>query len=861
MLPRCLAALIAFATTLPAQPPPATGQEAMELRERAAAAPKLPLALGELVIQPRGASWKLDFSSSVAAGPNGVIYVLQRSEQADPVIAVDARGRVLRSWGKGMFEIPHSIRVDPQGNLWTVDAASSVVYKFTPQGRKLLEIRVGGQPANHRSAFKGTTDIAFGPNGRLYISDGYANARILEYTAGGRRVREWGRHGTGPGEFHLPHGLTISPSGVLYVADRENGRIQKFDLDGKYLGEWNGYGKTFCITWRPDRGREGAIWIGTQPRNLPNGSPGWLMKLDPLNGNLLGAVESNGHHSVDATPDGELLTGVRPDKTLFFRRIKPEERSADVVIYGATSSGVAAAIQAARMGKTVLLLDPGTHVGGLTTGGLSWTDIGNKQVIGGVAREFYRRIKTRYDRPEAWVYETREHYFGQRRTSNVGGEDAMWTFEPKIASEVYREMMAERGITPILNARLDLRPGRGVVKRGGRIAAIVTEDGARYSGKMFIDATYEGDLMAKAGVRYTIGREFNAQYGEQYNGSQAGHRHQHQFPDGAHVSPFVVAGDPKSGLLPIIDPTGPGVKGVGDKRIQAYCFRMCLSNAPANRLPILKPEGYDERDHELLLRFAETGLYHEPSRKYDPIPNAKTDTNNHGAVSTDYMGANWDYPEGDYATRDRVIRRHEIYQKGYMWTLQNHPRVPEKLREWYQQWGLPKDEFKLTGGWPAQLYIREARRMVSAVVMTESHIVGRELAQDSVGMGAYGMDSHNVQRYVTAEGWVRNEGNVQVGGFTPYPISYRSIVPLRGEVSNLLVPVCLSASHIAYGSIRMEPVFMVLGQSAGTAAAMAIDTGAAVQDLDYAGLRKRLLADGQVLEAPASTRRQFRPKE
>jgi hypothetical protein len=526
------------------------------------------------------------------------------------------------------------------------------------------------------------------------------------------------------------------------------------------------------------------------------------------------------------------------------------QRKADIVVYGGTSTGIAAAIQARRMGKTVIVLEPGEHIGGLTTGGLSWTDIGNKMVIGGIARDFYRRVKKHYENPQNWKWETRQEYFERRRGPNLMEEDAMWTFEPKVASAIYDGMMAEAGVTIIANARLDLAEGTGVRKSGNRITAVVLEDGTAYEGRMFIDATYEGDLMAKAGVQYTVGRESNETYGETWNGSQPTHRHLHQFPGGANVDPYVTKGKPDSGLLPIIDPDGPGEIGAGDHRVQAYCFRMCLTNAPDNRLPIEKPEGYDERDHELLLRFAETGKYHPPGTKYDPIPNLKTDTNNHGAVSTDYMGANYDYPEGDYATREQIIKRHEVYQKGYMWTLQNHPRMPEHLREYYRQWGLPKDEFTANGQWPPQLYIREARRMIGPVVMTEHHVMGRELAKDSVGMGAYGMDSHNVQRYVTKEGFVRNEGNVQVGGFPPYPISYQSIVPKREQAANLFVPACLSSSHIAFGSIRMEPVFMILGQSAATAASMAIDANVAVQDVDYAKLRERLLADGQILEAP-----------
>lgn len=527
----------------------------------------------------------------------------------------------------------------------------------------------------------------------------------------------------------------------------------------------------------------------------------------------------------------------------------------DVVVYGATSAGIAGAIQVARMGRSVILLDPGTHIGGLTTGGLSWTDIGNKQVIGGIAREFYQRIKKKYDDPGAWVHESAADYRKKHHSRETDVDDAMWTFEPKVALQVYREMLAEQKIRVISRARLDLRPGKGVIRKGTNIEAIVMEDGSRYEGRFFIDATYEGDLMAKAGVRYTVGREGNAVYGEKYNGVEAAHRHQHQFPDGLKISPYVIPGDRSSGLLPCINANGPGEEGSGDRLVQTYCFRLCMTNAPENRVPISKPEGYNERDHELLLRYAESGRYHEPSRKWDPIPNAKTDTNNHGAVSTDYIGANYDYPEGDYATRARIVKQHEIYTRGYLWTLQNNPRVPEAIRQWYRQWGLAKDEFTDNGNWPTQLYIREARRMIAAVVMSEHHVTGREVARDSVGMGAYGMDSHNVQRYITAEGYVRNEGNVQVGGFSPYPISYRSIVPGREDAANLAVPVCLSASHIAYGSIRMEPVFMILGQSAATAAVLAIGHGVSLQDLPYGELRARLLRDKQILEAPPAAAR------
>lgn len=533
--------------------------------------------------------------------------------------------------------------------------------------------------------------------------------------------------------------------------------------------------------------------------------------------------------------------------TAMAQALAAQQRVADIVIYGATSAGIAAAIQARRMGRTVLLIDPDTHVGGLTTGGLSWTDIGNKQVVGGIAREFYQRIKAKYEPDSMWKWESRNDYYTKKRSDNRVGEDAMWTFEPKIASDVYRDMLREHGIEPIMKQRLDLRPGRGVTLRGPWIEAIRTEEGTEYRGGVFIDATYEGDLLAKAGVKYTFGRESNAQYGETLNGVQVGNATKHQFPPACKVSPYIKAGNAKSGVLPIINAGDPGKDGDADHRIQTYCFRLCMTTAKGNQIPVEKPKGYDPIDHELLLRYAESGHYHPPQSKWDPIPNAKTDTNNHGAVSTDYIGANYLFPDGDYHARAQIIERHQIYTKGYLWTVQNSPRVPEKIRAYYRQWAFPKDEFTQNGGFPTQIYVREARRMISAVVMNQSHVQAKEVAKDSVGMGAYGMDSHNQQRYIDKEGFVRNEGDIQVHGFKPYPISYQSIVPTRGQVNNLLVPVCLSSTHIAFGSIRMEPVFMVLGQSAATAASMALDGGQDVQAVNYARLRERLLADKQIL--------------
>jgi hypothetical protein len=345
------------------------------------------------------------------------------------------------------------------------------------------------------------------------------------------------------------------------------------------------------------------------------------------------------------------------------------------------------------------------------------------------------------------------------------------------------------------------------------------ESGRRFRAKMFIDATYEGDLLAKAGVSFTVGREANAQYNETLNGVQTAQGIYHQLQRG--VDPYVRKGDSTSGLLPGIDPTGPGVEGAGDRRVQAYCFRMCLTDRAENRIPFAKPDGYRELDYELLFRNFEAGETSTPWI-HSLMPNRKTDINNRLGFSSDFIGQNYDYPEADYAERARIKERHKQYQQGLMWTLGNHPRVPEKIRAQVAPWGMCKDEFLETGGWQEQLYIREARRLVGETVMTQHHCEHREVAKDAVGLAAYGMDSHHVQRHLDAKGHVRNEGDVQVRVAGPYPISYRALVPKSAECANLLVTVALSASHIAYGSIRMEPVFMVLGQSAATAAALAI---------------------------------------
>ncbi len=547
-----------------------------------------------------------------------------------------------------------------------------------------------------------------------------------------------------------------------------------------------------------------------------------------------------------------------------FCRNESREGKYDVVIYGGTSGGVSAAIQTSRMGKSVALIEPTRRIGGLTTGGLGATDIGNKQAIGGISREFYRTIKEYYTNRANWKWQSIEDY---QHGKNDPVRDAMWTFEPSAALKVYEKMIEAENIDIIYGERLERKAG--VIKKGARILQIIMESGRSFKGKMFIDATYEGDLMATAGISYTIGRESNSRYGETLNGVQANktsltlrgkvsrNTYNHNFIDG--VDPYIIKGDPSSGLLPFIEKAPPLPDGEGDNRIQAYCYRMTLTDHPENRIPFVKPAGYNESDYELLFRNYEAakGPIEKMYSYGDPLvpwintkmPNRKTDTNNQKGFSTDFIGQNYDYPEASYEERDKIADRHLKYQQGLMWTLAYHPRIPQKVRDVVSQWGMCRDEFPENDGWTDQLYVREARRMISDYVMNQKHCEGLEIAEDPVGLGAYGMDSHNVQRYVDSNGYVQNEGNVEAPVANPYPVSYRSIIPKKEECTNLFVPVCLSATHIAYGSIRMEPVFMILGQSAATAACIAIDNKSAVQDIKYKILNSKLIEDGQVLSS------------
>lgn len=513
----------------------------------------------------------------------------------------------------------------------------------------------------------------------------------------------------------------------------------------------------------------------------------------------------------------------------------------DVAVYGGNSGGVTAAVQAARMGKTVILIEPGKHLGGMTSGGLGWVDVGDPRTIGGLAREYFHWVWEHYQDDTAWKWEKKHSMPGQHPPL-AADEQTLWILEPSVAERLFDRMAIDAGVTIVRDERLNRKSG--VKKEGQKIVSIGMESGRVIQARMFIDATYEGDLMAAAGVSYFIGREPNRQYNETINGIRP-QPLPGRLPEG--IDPYQIKGDPKSGLLPRIHPDW-GTVGDGDRGVQAYNHRLCLTKVPENRVPVEKPANYDEKQYEILFRFIEAGGPKDKFLKLDLMPNGKTDCNNNGYISTDYVGMSWDYPEADYSTRARIAQEHEQWQRGLIWTLQNHPRTPQETRDFYAPWGLATDEFTDNGHWPFQLYIREARRMTSDFVVTENVALGKEVASDPVGLGSYHMDSHAIKLFVSPEGFLSSEGGMFVHVPAPFGISYRSIIPKRGECENLLVPVCASASHAAYGSMRMEPTFMVLGQSAATAAILAMDREIALQDVPYSALRERLLADGQIVD-------------
>lgn len=502
------------------------------------------------------------------------------------------------------------------------------------------------------------------------------------------------------------------------------------------------------------------------------------------------------------------------------------QQSFDLVVYGGTAAGVTTAVAGARQGLKTALLEPRHYIGGMVSGGLSGTDVGRREVIGGMALEFYYR-SGRY-------YELDRHL-----------QEIAWMPEPKAAETIFRDMLREAGVVLFQHHRL--REKDGVRKQGARIVEIAAENGARFTARVFADASYEGDLMAQARVTYTFGRESSAQYGESLAGVRAV-TPSHQF------AVDIPARDEQGNLLPEISPEPRGEPGSGDKRIQAYNFRVIATNVPANRVPWPKPGNYDPRRYELLARYltAMTGYMGRPLTLNEVglirvIPNGKVDLNNRGGFSTDYIGKNYGYPDGTYAERERIWKDHEDYQKGLYYFLAHDPRVPESLRLEVRQYGLARDEYIDTDHWPNQLYIREGRRMIGEFVATQKDLQTERTKPDAIGMGSYNSDSHNVQRFVNEKGFVENEGDVQVP-VQPYQLPYRSLTPKRNEAVNLLVPVCFSASHIAYSSMRMEPQYMILGHAAGVAAALAVEKSASVQDIDVPELQKRLRSQGAIFE-------------
>jgi hypothetical protein len=511
-------------------------------------------------------------------------------------------------------------------------------------------------------------------------------------------------------------------------------------------------------------------------------------------------------------------------------KICPAQTDRDLIVYGGTAGGIITAVSAARQGLTVTLLEPGNHLGGMATGGLSRTDFGKKEVIGGYALEFYWRVGQKYDLAR----------FAQ---------GPAWYYEPHVGEQVFTEMLREAKVEVLLHHRL--REKNGVSKMGGKLVSLTTEDGAIFRGKVFADCSYEGDLMAEAGVTYTWGRESSAKYGESLAGVRE-HTPFHQF-----LVP-VNGYDRTHHLLPEISSLPKGETGEGDKKVQAYNFRMILTDNPADRLPFPKPPGYDPRRYELLARLIAAKIRQTGQtpalREFvliARIPNGKADFNNNGPFSTDYIGQSWDYPNGSFARRRQIWEAHVNYTKGFFYFLGHDARVPRQLRDDMNAWGLPKDEFSDLNHWPHQLYIREARRMVGDFVMTQKDLQTELMKPDAIGMGSYNSDSHNVQRVVAADGNVENEGDMQVP-VKPYQIPYRVMLPKQAEASNLLVPVCFSASHVAYSSVRMEPQYMILGEAAGVAAAMSIKQNVAVQKVDTKALSQTLLKQGAVLE--------FRPR-
>jgi hypothetical protein len=516
----------------------------------------------------------------------------------------------------------------------------------------------------------------------------------------------------------------------------------------------------------------------------------------------------------------------------------------DICVYGESAAGVVSAIQSARLGKSVVLISKNKHIGGLATSGLTATDMNRNDMVGGLTKEFYHRVYQYYLDSKVWKSQSRDEFFvksAKRTYKGKNDERAMqWVYESGVGEKIMLDMLNEAGVTIWFNQRL--REKNGVQKKAREIKTLTMENGKTVSAKMFIDASYEGDLLAQSGVSYTVGREANKTYKETLNGYRMNYV---QGDDLSMIDPYIIKGDRKSGLLPYIYKNPTAKQGAKDKKVQAYCYRLTLTDDPTNRIKIQKPDNYNPLLYEVLMRRLEQNP-ETPLQKIitlTPMPNRKTDTNH-----LDFFGASYDYAEATYGERKEIEKLHKDYALGMLWFLEHDVRVPLAVREEMKGWGLPKDEFQDTGNFPNHIYVREARRMIGEYVMVEQNVSkeNRIESGNSIGVGTYALDCHYVSKALDKAGKLRNEGTI-FKPTTPYPISYYSIVPKKDECINLLVPVCMSASHVAMSTIRMEPVYMILGQSAAVAAAMCIDANIAVQEVSYQGLSKKLLELNQII--------------
>lgn len=534
-----------------------------------------------------------------------------------------------------------------------------------------------------------------------------------------------------------------------------------------------------------------------------------------------------------------------------------EEASADIVIYGGTASGIAAVREAVSHGHSVILIVPEKFIGGMMTGGLGASDKGVYWTVGGLARSFFEDVYKHYEDPMTWTRETRAEYLPKHGLIYRESMKCQWFFEPHVARLIFEKWLADSGAKVLRGERLNRAKG-GVTKDAGIIRAITMESGLGIRGKYFIDATYEGDLMAAAGVAYTVGREANTAFNETMNGIQIDES------GSAHISPYVVEGDASSGLLPRVEARPYGPHGAADHRFQAYNFRLCLTTEPENRVPITKPANYNPLNYELMQRDMQRKKTLTPGKGYFtrvPMPNLKTDSNNAGTFSTDYIAGSYGWPEASYAEREKILAEHRGYVQGFFWFLGNDPRVPEAFRQDVARWGLAKDEFTDNDHWPTQLYVREARRMIGVHVMNENNFPlksadakGRKIASDArepvediIAVGSYALDSHKVGMFVDDQGQLVWEGHF-FRGVKPYGISYRSLLPKADQCQNLLVSVCVSATHVAYGSMRMESVYMEMGQAAAAAASLSLEHRTTPHDLAYPVLAERLKAGRAMLD-------------